>query len=280
MSPHSFDFGTRTLAQLPAWFKSNGYQSPTSATSGPLQHIFNTNLNSFEYWATLPTNALQNFNTCMTGNRGSRPSWIEWFPVEHNVLQGAEEDETAVLIVDVAGGRGHDLEAFRRKFPHAKGRMILQDLPSVIDDIQDLDPHIERLTHDMFLPQPIRGKNPPTSSSQMDYRLNFCSGARVYFFHFILHDWPDALAVEILTHIAAAMIPGYSKLILGEFILPNTNAPFIASGFDWQMMVLHSGMERSQRQWMELIQRVGLEIVNFWQGKEGGEGIIEVVKCG
>ncbi len=76
MSPHSFDFGTRTLAQLPAWFKSNGYQSPTSATSGPLQHIFNTNLNTFEYWATLPTNVLQNFNTCMTGNRGSRPSWI------------------------------------------------------------------------------------------------------------------------------------------------------------------------------------------------------------
>ena len=81
------------------------------------------------------------------------------------MLQGVKEDDTAVLIVDVAGGRGHDLEAFRRKFPHAQGRMILQDLPSVIDDIQDLDSQIERMAHDMFLPQPIKGKNSPTSSS-------------------------------------------------------------------------------------------------------------------
>ena len=155
--PHSFDFATRTLAQLPAWFKSNGYQSPTSSNSGPLQHTFNTNLPSFEYWATLPSNAMQNFNTYMTGNRGSRPSWIEWFPVEDNLLRDAKEDEGTVLIVDVAGGRGHDLEAFRQKFPHAKGRMILQDLPHVIEDIQYLDPRIERMAHDMFLPQSVEG---------------------------------------------------------------------------------------------------------------------------
>ena len=74
------------------------------------------------------------------------------------------------------------------------------------------------------------------------------------------------------------MTPGYSKLLLNEFSLPNTDAPLLASSFDWQMMVLHSGMERSERHWRELIRGVGLEIVGFWQGKEGGEGIIEVVK--
>ena len=76
------------------------------------------------------------------------------------------------------------------------------------------------------------------------------------------------------------MKPGYSKLNLGEFILPNTDAPLIAAGLDWQMMVLHSGMERSERQWRELIKGVGLGIVSFWQGKEGGEGIIDVFKEG
>ena len=44
------------------------------------------------------------------------------------------------------------------------------------------------------------------------------------------------------------------------------------------MMVLHSGMERSEGQWRELIKGVGLDIVGFWQGKEGGEGIVEVIK--
>ena len=119
---------------------------------------------------------------------------------------------------------------------------------------------------------PRRPHNPPSSQLFL--------GARVYFLHFVLHDWPDALAVQILAHIVAAMTPGYSKLILGEFILPNTDAPLLASEFDWQMMVLRSGMERSERQWRELIKRVGLEIVGFWQGKEGSEGIIEVVKKG
>ena len=103
-------------------------------------------------------------------------------------------------------------------------------------------------------------------------------GARIYFLHFVLHDWPDTLAAQILTHIAAAMVPGYSKLILSEFILPSTDAPFLASGFDWQMMVLHSGMERSQGQWRKLIRGAGLEDVEFWPGKDGAEGIIEAVK--
>ncbi len=76
------------------------------------------------------------------------------------------------------------------------------------------------------------------------------------------------------------MTPGYSKLILGEFILPNTEAPIVGSAYDWQMMVLHCGMERSEQQWRELIKGVGLEIVNFWQGIRGGDGIIEVVKRG
>ena len=88
-------------------------------------------------------------------------------------------------------------------------------------------------------------------------------GARVYFLHFVLHDWSDALAAQILTHIAAAMAPGYLKLILSEFILPDTGAPFLASRFDWQMMVLHSGMERSEGQWRELIKGAGLETIGF-----------------
>lgn len=173
MSPHSFDFGTRTLAQLPAWFKSNGYRLPTSATSGPLQHIFTTDLPSFEYWATLPGDVLQNFNTYMTGNRSSRPSWVEWFPVEHNVLRDAKEGDDDVLIVDVAGGHGHYLETFRQRFPDAKGRMLLQDLPHIISDVQHLDPRIESMAHDMFLPQPIEGDYTPTFSSQINYHLTF-----------------------------------------------------------------------------------------------------------
>lgn len=90
------------------------------------------------------------------------------------MLRSAKEDDGAVLLVDVAGGRGHDLEAFRQKFPDARGRMILQDLSGVVDDIRDLDLRIERMAYDMFLPQPIEGEYSPTLSSQINYQLKTC----------------------------------------------------------------------------------------------------------
>ena len=76
------------------------------------------------------------------------------------------------------------------------------------------------------------------------------------------------------------MTPGYSKLILGEFILRNTGTPLLASGFDLQMMALHSGMERSERQWRTLIEGAGLEVVkiSFPPGHGNGEGIVEAMR--
>ena len=73
------------------------------------------------------------------------------------MLRDAKEGDDDVLIVDVAGGHGHYLETFRQRFPDAKGRMLLQDLPHIISDVQHLNPRIESMAHDMFLPQPIEG---------------------------------------------------------------------------------------------------------------------------
>lgn len=152
----SFDFGARTLLELPQYFRTHGYKSPTSTTAGPFQQAFNTSLSTFEYWSTLP-GVMQTFNTYMTGNQSSRASWIDWYPVEERLLNNAKADDDAVLIVDIAGGRGHYLVAFKEKFPHIKGRMILQEVPDVIDDAQNLHPDIECMKYNMFEPQPIKG---------------------------------------------------------------------------------------------------------------------------
>lgn len=100
-------------------------------------------------------------------------------------------------------------------------------------------------------------------------------GARVYFFHFIMHDWSDAVCIDILTPTAAAMKPGYSKLLLNEFILPNQACPLFPAGFDLQMMVMHAAQERNESQWKELLGKVGLKVIQFWIPPGGGEGIIE-----
>ncbi|MCJ1262498.1 hypothetical protein MMC22_002368 [Lobaria immixta] len=255
---HHFDFGAKTLIELPQYFRTHGYKCPKSTTAGPFQQAFSTDLPTFEYWATLPE-AMQTFNTYMTGNNDSRSSWIDWYPVEERLLKGAKADANAVLMIDIAGGRGHYLAAFKERFPHVKGRLILQELPDVIDDAQGLDSSIERMKHDMFEPQPIKG-------------------ARIYFFHFIFHDWPDHHCHKILTQIAAAMTPGYSKLILGEWVLRNTGTPLLAAGFDLQMMAMHSGMERSERQWRTLVEGAGLEVTKMSFPRGNGEGVVEAMR--
>lgn len=59
-------------------------------------------------------------NTFMEADRGSRPSWLNWFPVKERVIDGFDPTVSDTLLVDVAGGRGHDIQAFHRKFPDAR----------------------------------------------------------------------------------------------------------------------------------------------------------------
>ena len=49
-------------------------------------------------------------------------------------------------------------ETPRSKFPEAPGRLILQDLPVVIDAIKELPSKIERMPHDFHTEQPVKGK--------------------------------------------------------------------------------------------------------------------------
>ena len=67
----------------------------------------------------------------MTYTTRYRKSWIDVFPPDH-LLQDTRESEEPVL-VDVGGGAGTDAIEFRRRFPRIRGRVILQELPSVIE---------------------------------------------------------------------------------------------------------------------------------------------------
>lgn len=145
------------MAKMPSFFKENGYRQPEDPLKGALQYAFNTDKEAFDYWHKMP-HVLDNFNTFMTGNRGSRPSWVEWWPVESQVFSGLDLEENGVLLVDIAGGRGHDVQAFKNRFPKQPGRLAVEDLPAVIDDIKELDAGIERVKYDFFTPQPIEGE--------------------------------------------------------------------------------------------------------------------------
>ena len=79
---------------------------------------------------------------------------VRFYPVAER-LSGIPKDE--VLLVDVGGGLGHDLRAFKAKYPQVPGRLILQDLKEAIMQMPQSHPELETQVHDFFNPQPVKG---------------------------------------------------------------------------------------------------------------------------
>ena len=75
----------------------------------------------------------------------------------------------------------------------------------------------------------------------------------------------------------SAMEPGYSKILLNESVLPDTDCPsFLAAG-DINMMSIMGGMKRTEGQWEELLLSVDLHVVKVWKSPNSGseEAVIE-----
>ena len=143
------------IHKTPVFLERTMYQNPIDPLNGPAQYAYNTQLSTWDWLSENPL-ALDHFNTFMEGIRADAAHWADWFPVQKQLLDGAATDDRP-LLVDIGGGRGHDLMAFKQKFPAAPGQFVLEDLPWVIDDIQSLDAGIKRVKHDFFTPQPIKG---------------------------------------------------------------------------------------------------------------------------
>jgi hypothetical protein len=257
---HHFDIGFRVFEKLPEYFRKFGFQQPSDENNGPFQYAFNVDQPAFQWWQQDPELS-ENFNTFMTGVRGARPHWVRWFPIRERILNGASQDEKDVLLVDIAGGRGHDLHRFIEAFSDVKGRFVLEDLPVVINDYRSANARIEPLKHDILTPQPIHD-------------------ARVYFLHHVLHDWSDDASIQILSQVAKAMKPNYSRVILGENVLPSRECPINKARLDWAMMALHCGMARTVSQFDILCEKAGLKLVKYWPPPGDGDGIIEAVLQG
>lgn len=252
---NSWDQYVCSLSKFPQYLEARGAACPSDPNNGLFQFSHGTTLESFALWQSKPA-VLDNFNTFMEGVRGDKPSWVEWFPIQDTILAGSDPASEAPILVDIGGARGHDLIAFDQRFPQPPGRLVLEDLPAVIDDIRSLDPKIRRVKYDFFQPQPIKG-------------------ARVYYFCHIFHCWPDKDCLKILKNLRGAMKRGYSKVIINEFILPDTGCSFYPASLDWVMLGLHASADRTAGQWKELLETGGFKIDKIWMPPGNGEGVIE-----
>ncbi|KAJ5723589.1 O-methyltransferase [Penicillium malachiteum] len=113
------------------------------------------------------------------------------------------------------------------------------------------------------------------TGGEEDVLLVDIAGAKVYYMKKILHDWTDSQCQEILQHIGSAMVKGYSKLIIEEFVMPEKDAPLLATLWDWNMLVLCSTMERTQSQWNQVLASAGFQVMKVWSPPGDSQSIIE-----
>ncbi|KAI4951287.1 hypothetical protein J4E91_003996 [Alternaria rosae] len=216
-------------------------------TNGPYQCAFNTELDMFWSLDTHPPLG-QQFNNHMRN----------FYPVQEQLIDGMDNSKDAVLLVDIGGGYGHDVQEFRTKYPQVPGRLVLQDRPSVVDGIERLDPSIERMEYDFHTEQPLKA-------------------AKAYYMHSVLHDWPDDVCKSVLKQVAGAMKKGYSKLLISKNVIPDKGADSQATALDMMMITLFSSKERTYSQWSQLFDspELGLKIVRVWTVKHTQESLIE-----
>lgn len=221
----------------------------------------NTNLHYFE-WINLPehTEQLAHMSGHMTAKTIGMKRWFS--VVDLAAIFGLPDqlDPNAALMVDIGGSVGHDILAFENahegRFP---GKLVLEDLPLVVSTAAlPSSSSIEVVAHDFFTPQPVQG-------------------AKAYYLHMVLHDWPDDKCREILLNIIPALKKGYSKILINDAVIPAKGAGWQETGIDLIMMVCHAATERTEKHWHELLESVGLKIAKIWDCEGSPEKVVEAV---
>lgn len=236
-------------AKLFDYFELNGYKNPEDAYDAPFQLAYNTKSHYFEWLSQNPTKQ-EAFNSVMTMSQQLRGAdWFDIYPVQEK-LRGSSDQ---VLLVDIGGGVGHDLVAFKKRFPDFPGKLVLQDLPQVIDRIKEPLPEgITAISHSMFDPQPIRG-------------------ARAYYMRTVLHDFPDKQALEVLARIREAMTEDSVLFIHEHTMTDGLDVPPITATLDIHMMEVFSSLERTEREWVALLQKAGFRVAKVWNEASAGQ---------
>ena len=148
---------------LPEYLSKSQYKNPENPMDSAFQVGQNTK-DHFYNWISQRPKCLSQFQNHMAGHSKKRLSWMDsnFYPVEKSLIEGARTEHDAVFLVDVGGGKGHDLQKLYQKHPELPGKLVLQDLKGVIEEAKasDLGEKIIPMEHDFFTNQPVKGMSP------------------------------------------------------------------------------------------------------------------------
>lgn len=183
----------------------------------------------FEYLKDHPASA-RVFDKAMESIHGS----------ESNQILAAYDFSTFVTLADIGGGNGSMLLAILNKYPLLHG--VLFDLSHVITATASSKNNVERC-------KLVSG----------NFFESVPQNADAYLLRHIIHDWDDDKSIKILSNIKKAL-PEHGKVLMIEAILPEGNTPHPGKMFDWVMMGIPDGIERTLTEYKILFAKSGLHI--------------------
>lgn len=230
-------------------FKLTWLRLPHSVRTGQSaqEHLFG--MRQFDYLSTQPEIA-EIFNEGMfAGTLAVAAAVVD-----------AYDFATCKSIIDVGGGSGALATTILRAYPSMRG--IVFDLPFC---------HHGALAH--------------IASAGVSDRCEFVAGdffeaippgADAYLLKFILHDWEDEKCVQILRSCRAA-VASDAKILLLESVLPPDGGPLTDAVFGDITMIVHTGgRERTQAEYVSLLDTAGFRLTRVVPTR-AAQSVIEAV---
>lgn len=176
------------------------------------------------------------------------------------ILLAARDLSGVQTLVDIGGGQGRTLAALLTAKPDLRG--ILFDQPEVV---ARAEPVLSEA-----------GVSERCAVVGGDFFAEVPAGGDAYLLGSILHDWPDAEAVQILLSCHRAMMSGARIWLLENVVMPDADDLW-TSQLDLLMLVLFGAQERTADQFQALLEAAGFTQVSVFPG-ERAIHVIEAVK--
>lgn len=146
-------------------------------------------------------------------------------------------------IVDVGGGDGAFLNALLARYPRMRGTLF--DQPHVIAKNKSL-------TGSVDISQRCR-------LAAGDFFVGVPSDSDAYLLKWILHDWDDTAAIEILRSCRRSM-KSTSRLLVVEHVIGAANDGPEGKFLDLTMLVMNGGQERTREEFSALFAKAGFRL--------------------
>jgi len=146
-------------------------------------------------------------------------------------------------LMDIGGGNGSLLVEVLRANPKLKGVLFDQD-------------HVIEAARGFMESHGVSSRCRLVSG---DFFVSVPNGADACLLRHIIHDWDDETSVKLFKNIRE-VLPANGRLLVVDAVLPEGNTPHPGKLFDWIMMGIPGGVERTEDEFREILRKGGFKV--------------------